>query len=152
MKRKAFVSDAQGKLFDPGPPPPKPPEPPKLPKHKTVRNISTEGATQARDAAMDQVEEHATPAWKEAAKQAVYRVCLGRASFLVDDVWPEFERVEGEFAYTGTRDKRAMGPMIIVCSKEGWCESSNTRMPSAIVGNHKNWRTLWKSKLYKEES
>lgn len=152
MKRKAFVSEAQGRLFDPGPPPPKPPQPPKLRKHKPSPGISAKGAAQARDAAMDQAEEHATPAWKEAAKQAVYRVCMGRESFLVDDIWPEFERVEGDFAYTGTRDKRAMGPVVVNCCKEGWCESTKTRLPSAIVSTHRGYRTLWNSKLYKEES
>ena len=109
---------------------------------------SAAGAIAARDQAMAQVEEHASEDWKFAAREAVYRVCVAHPAFLVDEIWPEFERVSGTFAYTGTHDKRAMGPIVTQAAKEGWCQSG-PKERSKIVGNHGNWRTLWRSLLYR---
>lgn len=108
----------------------------------------SKGARQAAREAMEQISENTSPAWRNAAEQAVYRTCAAKAAFLVDDVWTEFERVDGDFAYAGVHDKRAMGPLVISAAKAGWCESTKTAQHSAIVGNHGNLRTVWKSKIY----
>lgn len=128
----------QTSLFGEPDPPPRRPRQPR----------DSKGARQAAQEAMEQISENTSPAWRNAAEQAVYRTCAAKPFFLVDDVWTEFERVDGEFAYQGVHDKRAMGPLVISAAKAGWCESTKTAQHSSIAGNHGNLRTVWKSKIY----
>lgn len=114
--------------------------------------FNREASTEARDAAIEQVEEHADDDWKYSAEQAAFRTCVKYPDFVIDQVWKEFEMTNGEFAYTGTHEKRAMGAVMNNAHRAGWCEPSKTYRASDIVRNHRNPRVIWKSRLWKAPS
>lgn len=95
-------------------------------------------AQAARDAALEQVEEHADPEWKTQALDAVFRTALQLSEFISDDVW-SVGRLES------TREDRALGPVFLVAARKGWIEKTDRVRPSKR--SHLSGKTVWKSLL-----
>ena len=68
-------------------------------------------ATEARDRAMEQVDENASPLWKLDARDAVLGVALRGKPFTSTDVWNTGLRKP--------REPRALGPILTGLHKEG---------------------------------
>jgi hypothetical protein len=62
--------------------------------------------------------------------------------FTVDDVWERFVRDHGSFATNGTRDKRAIGPMLRHAAKVGWLERGEP-VRSIRSDNHGKYVLQW---------
>lgn len=100
-----------------------------------------ESASQAKQEALDRVDEAADPAWKEIALEAVYRTCLVRDLFISDDVW-----VVGDLPRT--REDRALGPVFLRAARLRYCVKTDRVRPS--VRSHLSGKPVWRSLLYRE--
>lgn len=109
-------------------------------KAQPVRLDAEEAAAQ-RDAAVDAVDAGGPARWKRLALEAVYRVCLKRSDFIVDDVWIELGLDEKPV------ESRVMGAVIKSATKQGWCEATDVYRPSAQPQCHSNPRRVWRSRL-----
>jgi hypothetical protein len=91
----------------------------------------------------------ANETWKDAALQAVRRVCEKQATFFSDDVWREFIAACGEFARTGTHNRAAMGPVLLRAARLGWCKRTDEyrRTEFRAASNHNNVALVWRSLL-----
>lgn len=86
--------------------------------------------------------EGADPAWREAAREAIYKTCVLRQEFCADDVWEVGNLPD-------TRDNRALGGLILEAARNGWC----VRVPGKTVPTrnrraHMSPSTVWSSRIY----
>lgn len=88
-----------------------------------------------------QVEEHATDDWKQQALNAVEATCRRLETFISDDVW--------ESGLKATSEDRALGPMLIVARKAGWCQKTDRVRSSKR--SHMSGKPVWRSLIYKGE-
>jgi predicted secreted protein len=102
-----------------------------------------EGAREARDEAIDKVEEHASPEFKDAAASAVRTVAAATAYFIVDEVW---KAMGDEWESVG--DKRAMGAIMQQAKRDGLIAPTTMFRASAQVQCHANPRRVWQSLCY----
>lgn len=91
--------------------------------------------------ALEQVDEHADPCWKDHALDAVRYLCLVRPDFISDDIWT-ITRL------SGTRDDRALGPVFLRAKRLGWCEKTDRTRPS--VRSNLSGKPVWRSRLWRE--
>ena len=104
--------------------------------------LSLESSIIARDAAMQQVEEHARTKWQIAAMYAIWATAQGYHDFIVDMVWTFMP--EG----VTTHENRAMGPMMVRAAKAGWITPTDQYRLSERVTSHRNPRRIWVSQIY----
>jgi len=105
-----------------------------------IMNILSTTSAAARDAAMKQVEAATNPEWREAALDAIYYTARRLTEFIVDDIWQNFHNDD-------LRDKRAIGPLMLVAKREGWITPTDKFRPSYIVHHHATPRRVWKSRI-----
>lgn len=95
-----------------------------------------EDALAARDEAIDRVDAHADPDWKDEALNALYRAIhkLGvGADLSTDDVdWP------------GSREPRAHGPIMLAAAREGLIEHTDRVRRSHKTSCHAAPKALWR--------
>jgi hypothetical protein len=96
----------------------------------------------ARDEAMERVERNADDDWREAALEAVRTVALSRRTFIVDDVRQILDELD-----VVTRDKRALGPVMLHALKLGWIGRTGDFRASQIANCHGNPRSVWRSNI-----
>lgn len=102
--------------------------------------IDAAEARSARNAAIDAVDEHAPPAFKDAADEAIRRVAASRATFIVDDVWEAMGT-----DWEAVPDKRAIGGRFRAAVNAGLIRPTADHRPSAQVKCHANPRRVWAS-------
>lgn len=98
---------------------------------------TTRQARAARDAALDQVDEHADQLWKDAAATAVRKLATLKAEFTADDVR---EAIPPEFT---THDTRALGPIFLAAARAGTIVRTERTVPSRY--RHATQMRVWRS-------
>lgn len=97
-----------------------------------------EYAQQAREKAMQQVEENAAPDWKDIALAAVRKTAETLKEFISDDIWETGK-------LPPTREDRALGPVLLAASRRGWIKKTDRVRPS--VRSHLSGKPVWRSCL-----
>lgn len=97
-----------------------------------------DAARAAAEGAIQRVDEHADPLWKEHALEAVRRTAELLPDFISDDVW----EVGG---LAGTREDRALGPVFLRAKRNGWIVKTDRVRPS--VRSHLSGKPVWRSLL-----
>lgn len=113
--------------------------------HPPKYDYKVSGAEKAE--AINRVDRHANPRWKEAAFEALISVCFTTPRFIVDAVWLAMEVREGvPFTYNGTHDPRAMGGILPKGKRLGLCRKvKGQHRESKRRGCHHNLTQLWES-------
>jgi len=95
----------------------------------------------ARDHAIQRVDQHAEPDWKEHAYTAVLETAREQPDgFIVDDVWPRIpDTVEAP------HELRAMGAVMRRAQRDGMIVPTRDFLLSARVTAHRNPRRVWRS-------
>lgn len=104
-----------------------------------MTQLSITDALEQRAQAIQHVDEHADPDWKDQALAAVRQVCESRADFHVDDIWTLTD-------LPSTREDRALGPVMLRAARLGWCRKTDRVRPSAR--SHGSGKPVWESLLY----
>jgi hypothetical protein len=98
----------------------------------------------AKEASMEQVEDHANPAWLNLMVEQVRIVCTKHRRFTVDDVMDRYDAIVGE--KPTTHELRAMGPVMLRAAKAGYCLKANVMaVPSRRRKLHASPRAVWDS-------
>jgi hypothetical protein len=99
-----------------------------------------DAARAARDEAIERVDDHADPEWKDAALDAVHAAALQYALLTSEHVIP---LIDPRFQ---THDLRALGPVFRRGVKAGWIVNNETIAKSAR--RHMSPITVWRSRVY----
>lgn len=99
--------------------------------------LDPEEARRRRDLAIKLVDRGADPEWKAAALWTVFHLCLTRPTFTPDDVWA--------VGLGKPREPRALGPVMLRASREGWCRKTGRVVESQIPTQHRNIIAEWES-------
>jgi hypothetical protein len=100
-----------------------------------------EAGRKARDAALEAVEEHAEPDWKELALEAVRATAMTRAEFVAEEVWAVGNLPQ-------TRENRAMGPVMLKAARSGWITKTDRVRPSPSAKQHLGPAIVWRSNIF----
>jgi hypothetical protein len=103
---------------------------------------------EAADEAIERVDQHADPDWKEAALAAVRSVAERAAEFTADDVW---EELVTNWPDAQTHDPRALGPVIRRAVKAGWIEHTGEFRRSKRPESHGCPKSVYRSLVYGED-
>lgn len=102
-----------------------------------------EGGEEAAEEAIERVEEHANPDWKQAAFEAVERVAREKPYFTTDHVWAALYRED-----TATHEPRAMGAIMRQAQAAGICRKAAVLpQKSALASCHRRPKQVWQSLL-----
>lgn len=93
-------------------------------------------AQQARDVAMEQVDEAADALWKADALEAVRLLAICQAEITTDDVWEYINP---------PREPRAMGPIMNRAQKLGYIEATDRTRQSERERCHARPLRIWRS-------
>ncbi len=107
------------------------------------QNFDAPRARQARDAAIERVDENAIEEWKTAARACIAHCAHTLPEFSTDDV---FRRLL-EYNVI-TRDNRAMGPQMIQAAAAGLIAKTNQRVNTERVSRHNTEIAVWRSLVY----
>ncbi len=111
------------------------------------QNFDATRAQQARDAAIERVDDHAIEEWKTAARACIAHCARTMAEFSTDDV---FRRL---LEYTViTRDNRAMGPQMMQAAAAGLITKTDKRINTERVSRHNTEIAVWRSLVYQHPS
>ena len=110
-------------------------------------NFDPARARQARDAAIQQVDEHAIAAWKAAARACIERCARTLPEFSTDDVF----RLLIEY-HVITRDNRAMGPQMMQAAADGLIAKTERRINTERVSRHNTEIAVWRSLVYRAKT
>lgn len=113
-----------------------------LPLFRQPPAIDPVRSAQNRDAGMTKAAAHAAPGFKDEAILAIERTARKLREFTSDDVWVEL----GE--HTGTHDKRALGPFMLVAARRGIVTRSPKFITSGQTQNNGRPVRVWESKVY----
>lgn len=102
-------------------------------------------AENAKRAAVQRVDEHAAPAWKEYALGVVKRVAERLTEFTTDEVLTEMQD-----APVWTHELRALGPVMTAAQNAGYIVATDRFIPSASVSRHKAPKRVWRSCLRRQ--
>ena len=106
-----------------------------------MTQLTLDDARRQRDAALEQVQRNADPAWCDRALEVIRQVCEERADWHSDVLW--------EFGLDEPAEARALGPVIQRAARLGWCSRTDRVRPS--VRSHLSPKAVWKSNLYAEQ-
>lgn len=104
------------------------------------RRREAAGGRQARDAAIQQVDEHADDAWKEDAYAAVAWLTERSDEFTTDDVWAQLNLHAFE-----THERRAMGAIMRRAQREGLIEPTARYQQSTRAVCHCAPKRVWRT-------
>jgi hypothetical protein len=97
--------------------------------------------TQKRDAAMAQVEAHASVSWSGSVEQAIYYVAQHRQLFTTDAVWA----VLRSWDIVAPAEPRAMGPLMKNACRWGWCVPTGDHWMSVRPECHRRPIAVYRS-------
>jgi hypothetical protein len=103
--------------------------------------MSSEGWALATEG-MERSYARAKEEWRAAALEAVFTACLELEYFTPDVIWSYLS--EGQT----TREKRALGGIMIRAKNNGWIEPTGRTEVSQRPSQHSNILNVWHSKLY----
>jgi hypothetical protein len=107
------------------------------------RKYDREQSDEARDASMEQVDEHADERWKDAAYETVIEVAQAKATFTADDVQMNLDKKP-----VHTHELRALGPIMLKAVRAGYIVQDGTFTRSVQVQCHSMPRRVWRSLIY----
>jgi hypothetical protein len=110
---------------------------------QAVRLFDLDAAREARDEAIERVDEHADPAWKEAAYAVVCAIAAEVPEFTTDRVWYALERQR----IPAPREPRALGPVMQRARRAGLIVNTRRMQQSRSVVNHGRLVAVWKSEV-----
>ena len=87
----------------------------------------------ARDEALEQVEAHAAPGWKQAALDIVHELSATTADFTSEDVWELLNARE----LNGTPEPRALGAIMTRAKTLGWIAGTDRTRKSQLPQQHR---------------
>jgi hypothetical protein len=116
------------------------PAPRAAPRSPALRSL--EQARADRDAAMQQVAEHAPVEWKDRAWSWLLGYLRAHAEFFPDDVWAAGCPVPPE--------RRAFGPLVLKASRAGLIVRTGRTRPRTL--GHATSGDVWRSTVYQEAS
>ena len=108
--------------------------------------MSTE-AKQARDDAIDTVEQHAHLDWLWWAKRHLWLMCRDHAFFTSEDIVRLMRELHPEYR---THEPRAWGAILRHGKRERWCEPTERFVNSGSKRNHMRPMRQWKSLIHQE--
>jgi hypothetical protein len=98
---------------------------------------------QARDEAINRVDEHADPIWKRAALMAIRSIAVDQDELTTDDVWQWLY----DMAIEAPHEPRALGAMMIQASREGLISATDRVRKSLRPVCHANPKRVWMSNV-----
>lgn len=102
-------------------------------------------ATEAREAAIEQVEQNAAEQFMHCALRSVYLVALhasqGTWEFTTDDV---VAYMLEHYPEVTTHEPRAWGAVMRKAVTKGWIINTGRVRPSTMVSNHRRPKTIWR--------
>jgi len=104
--------------------------------------FSVTAAREARDEAVQRVEDNADEEWKRAALEQVRAVAQRQQTLTVDDVQARMQILD-----VTTHEGRAMGAVMLEARRRGWIESTGRTTQSKQKQCHAGPRTVWRSLL-----
>ena len=96
---------------------------------------------EARDTALEAVEDHANPAWKEHAETAIRFLARSRQTFTTDDVWEHLHQRGHEFPH----EPRALGALMRNAAHAGLIVATDRVIPSQRPECHRRPIRVWRS-------
>jgi hypothetical protein len=113
---------------------------------KPLRDLfDPDAADDARDEAMDCVEEGADPEWHAFVSALIVEVARSHAEFTTDEI----ERLRVMRGGPSTPEPRAMGPLMKNAARAGVCAKTDRVRQSAQVCNHRRPMQIWRSLIYR---
>lgn len=103
-----------------------------------------EASNAARDDALERVEEHASPAWKQLAYEAGKWVARMRVDFTADDIVARMLDVNDELAIA-VHEPRAMGAVMQKLKADGVIVPTDRFRNSERKSTHSSPRRIWKA-------
>ena len=97
---------------------------------------------QARDEAMQQVDDHADTSWKGKALAAVLHIAEHGDEVTTDEVWAALEKW---YPHLRTHEPRAMGPVMRRAAGLGLIERTERTTLSVRPENHRRPVRVWRS-------
>jgi len=105
-------------------------------------NFDARRGEQARDEALERVEDNADDSWKNAALRAICITAAQHEEFISSDVWPNIN------SDAAPREARALGPMMVRAKKNGWIEATNQFKLATMVSRHRAPQRVWRSLIF----
>jgi hypothetical protein len=102
------------------------------------------GAIQARDEAINRVNEHAEPIWKRAALMAIRSIAVEQTELTTDDVWLWLH----EMAIETPHEPRALGAMMVKAARAGLISPTDRTRKSLRPVCHANPKRVWQSNVW----
>lgn len=106
--------------------------------------LSLFDAMAARDEAIERVEKNAEPVWKEECRSAIRHLAMSKAEITTDDVWEYLADLGVDLPH----EVRAIGPMMIRASRDGWITATDRYRNSHRVECHARPIRIWGSLIF----
>lgn len=97
-----------------------------------------------RERAIQAVDEHAAPDWRQAARAAVERLAGALDTLTVDDVWAELERTDPDVR---THQPSAMGPVMRWAVTHGLLERTAVTVSTSRRPQHHGELRVYASRV-----
>jgi hypothetical protein len=108
-------------------------------------------ANDAKQEAMQRVEDNANAAWNTLMLELAHQTCLERRWFTSDDVTDRYTAIDGD--KPTTHEPRALGPVMLRAAKLGYCRKANVApLPSRRRSLHASPRAVWNSLIARIQS
>jgi len=100
----------------------------------------------SRTDALQRVDEHADPDWRDVAYQCVIAVARRCATFTTDQVIEELSRYA-----VSTHEGRALGPVMMRAQRNSIIVSTNQFVNSEAVSRHRAPKRVWASLIIDQQ-
>lgn len=94
---------------------------------------------QSLEDALKVVKENAETTWLSQAMSVIRELCETQEEFCADDIWDRLG---------ATREPRALGAVLRMAAKRGWCKKTHVYLPSKRIECHGRPICLWQSRLF----
>lgn len=98
-------------------------------------------AIEARDEALERVEQNASKVWTALALATVLDIANNKAEFTTDDVWEALNQLGAEDPH----ESRAIGAVMRNAAKDGLIRPTDRYLPSQRVACHRRPVRVWHS-------
>lgn len=112
------------------------------------RLFDDDAGVQARELALQRVEENADAEWLADARSAVRNLAERVERFTTDRVWYVLDRSGAE----PPREPRALGAVMRAAVREGWITPTDEHRESKRAANHRRPVRVWRSLLCDDEA
>lgn len=105
-------------------------------------------AEQARDAAIERVDAHADPDWRDVAYRCVVNAARRLETLTTDDVIAELTH----YPAITTHEPRALGPVMMRAARDNIIAATDRFIKSEAVSRHRAPKQVWRSLIYVKRS